>query len=79
MAGEIGQTCCCRESDFARAVNGAEEDAIVPQIQEKYLTDATVFVAGQHKTYWAWSSNVKDVISPGTRTYPIFWGLYLEQ
>jgi peptide/nickel transport system substrate-binding protein len=67
------------KSDFARAVTGAEKDAIVAQIQEEYLTDAAVFVAGQHKTYRAWSSNVKDVISPGTRTYPIFWGLYLEQ
>jgi peptide/nickel transport system substrate-binding protein len=67
------------KSDFARAVTGAEKDAIVDEIQETYLTDAAVFVAGQHRTYRAWKKEVKDVISPGTRTYPIFWGLWLDR
>ena len=67
------------KSDFARAVTGAEKDDIVDKIQEIYLTDAAVFVAGQHRTFRAWKKEVKDVISPGTRTYPIFWGLWLDR
>jgi peptide/nickel transport system substrate-binding protein len=67
------------KSDFARAVTGAEKDSIVDDIQQRYLTDGAVFVAGQHKTYRAWKSEVKDVISAGTRTYPVFWGLWLDR
>ena len=67
------------KSDFARAVTGGKKDAIVDQIQERYLTDAAVFVAGQHKTYRAWNKEVQNVVSPGTRTYPIFWGLWLDR
>jgi len=67
------------KSDFARAVSGAEKDSIVDMIQERYLTDAAVFVAGQHRTYRAWKNEVKGVISPATRTYPIFWELWLDR
>ena len=67
------------KSDFARAVTDAEKEGIVDVIQERYLTDAAVFVAGQHRTYRAWNKDVKDVVSPATRTYPIFWGLWLDR
>ena len=67
------------KSDFARAVSDEDKERIVDEIQENYLTDAVTFIAGQHRTYRAWKTEVKDVISAGTRTYPIFWGLWLDR
>ena len=67
------------KSSFARAVSDEDKERIVDEIQQIYLNDAAVFIAGQHRTYRAWKTEVKDVISATTRTYPVFWGLWLDR
>ena len=67
------------QAQFGRELTEADQRATVDDIQRIFYEEAVCFNAGQHKTYRAWSTEVKDVISGFTRTYPIIWGLWLDR